>query len=816
MKIADFQQIEEKWQKYWEENQVYKAVFDKTKPKYYVLEMFPYPSGQLHMGHARNYCIGDAIARYYFLKGYNVLHPIGWDAFGLPAENAAIKNKIHPKVWTENNINTMRKQLKRLGISYDWSREINTSTPQYYKFTQWMFLKLFENGLAYRKKGLVNWCFHCNTVLANEQVIDGKCWRCNNQVGKKELEQWFIRITKYADSLLEELENLDGWSNYVKQMQRNWIGKSLGARVKFWVPDFQEYLEIFTTRPDTLPGVTFVCIAPEHSLVKKIVEKTNNKEIIEYLEKTASLTTTERTKEKTGVFTSFYCQNPLNGNLVPIWIANYVLGDYGTGAVMAVPAHDQRDYEFAKTYNLPIIPVIMPEYEIENKAYEEQKGKMFNVGTIDGILVDGMDCNDFKVFVVKYLESKGLGHEEVNYKLKDWLISRQRYWGAPIPIIYCDSCGIVPVPYEDLPVLLPENVEITGKGESPLSYCPEFVNTTCPKCGGKAKRETDTMDTFMCSSWYFWRYTSPYRNDLPFDKDELDYWMPVDQYIGGIEHAVMHLLYSRFLSHFLYDLGLVPTKEPFKNLLNQGMVCKDGKAMSKSLGNIVSIEEIVEKYGADTGRVFELFVAPPEKDIEWSDKGIEGVNKFLNRFFKYVKNLIESKSEGVLQEEDRKKILNRVYRMLSKITEEFESKRYHFNTSIAALMELLNFLEENVEIVNNLSKQDKDDVIDILIKAISPFAPHLAEELWNLWGKKGSVFKDKWPEIKHEYLVENKITIPIQINGKLRGQLEINIDADKDTIIHYILNEPKISKYIQNKQIKNIIFVKNKIINLIV
>lgn len=815
MKTINFQEIEKKWQKYWEENETFKAVLDKNKQKYYVLEMFPYPSGQLHMGHARNYCIGDAIARYYFLKGYNVLHPIGWDAFGLPAENAAIKNKIHPKIWTENNIANMKQQLKNLGIAYDWTREVNTSDPSYYKFTQWMFLKLYENGMAYKKKGLVNWCFHCNTVLANEQVIDGRCWRCHNIVGKKELEQWYIRITKYADSLLKELDNLDGWNEYVKQMQRNWIGKSKGAVIKFLVDSFNEYIEIFTTRADTLPGVTFISIAPEHPLVEKIRKLKNNPTLEEFLKKSMSLTTTERTKEKAGVFTGIYAINPINGNRVPIWIANYVLMDYATGAVMGVPAHDQRDYEFAKNYNLPIIPVILPDSSVIGQAYEESRGKMFNVGKVGEINVDGMDCNEFRKFVIKYLESIGLAREQTNYKLKDWLISRQRYWGAPIPIIYCDSCGIVPVPYEDLPVMLPENITITGQGESPLAYCKEFVNTTCPKCKGLARRETDTMDTFMCSSWYFWRYTSPHFEDYPFEKEELNYWMPVDQYIGGIEHAVMHLLYSRFLSHFLYDLGLVPTKEPFQNLLNQGMVCKDGKAMSKSLGNIVSIEEVIEKYGADTGRVFELFVAPPEKDIEWSDKGIEGVFKFLNRYFNYCKELINSE-ESFQESENERKILIKVYKTLHKITEEFETKRYHFNTSIASLMELLNYLEDNHEEVKKLNKQTRRTILDILIKIISPFAPHIAEELWSLLGNENSVFKDRWPNVKNEYLIEDEINIPVQINGKLRNQIKVKYDSSLEDILNVVKEDPKTAKYLENKQIKKVFFVKNKIINIII
>ncbi len=820
MKVINFQEIEQKWQKYWEENQIYKAVFNETKPKMYVLEMFPYPSGQLHMGHARNYCIGDAIARFYMLKGYNVLHPMGWDAFGLPAENAAIKHKIHPKIWTENNIQNMRNQLKKLGLAYDWSREINTSKPEYYKFTQWLFLKLYENGLAYRKKGIVNWCFNCQTVLANEQVVDGRCWRCGNIVGKKELEQWYIKITAYADSLLEELDNLDGWSEHVKQMQRNWIGKSKGAKIKFWVPELNEYLEIFTTRADTLPGVTFLSIAPEHPIISKMLTLKDNPELRDFLKKSMSLTTTERTKEKSGVFTGYYAQNPLNGRMVPIWVANYVLIDYGTGAVMSVPAHDQRDYDFAKNYNLPIIPVIMPPVEVSNKAYEDSIGNMFNVDPIDGIEVNGMDCNQFRVFVIKYLESKGLGYEQVNYRLKDWLISRQRYWGASIPIIYCDNCGIVPVNYEDLPVMLPEDIDITGQGKSPLEKVDEFVNVKCPRCLGLAKRETDTMDTFMCSSWYFLRYTSVYEKDKPFNDQELKYWMPVDQYIGGIEHAVMHLLYARFINHFLFNLGLVPSKEPFKNLLNQGMVCKDGKAMSKSLGNIVSIEEIWEKYGADTGRVFELFVAPPEKDMEWSDKGIEGVYKFLRRYFNYCKDLIDNLSHLSNEQSNlntvTKEILTKIYKTLNKITEEFESKRYHFNTSIASLMELLNYLEDKKDIVMIQNRSIKEEILDIMIKMISPFAPHLAEELWSMWGRKESVFHDKWPEIKKEYLVDQNVTIPIQINGKLRSQLEVKMDSLKEEVLELALNDPKINKYLVGKQIKNVIFVKNKILNIIV
>jgi len=818
----NFYEIEKKWQKYWEEKEVYKAVFDRSKQKYYVLEMFPYPSGQLHMGHARNYVLGDAIARYKILRGYKVLHPIGWDAFGLPAENAAIKHKIHPKIWTDNNIKTMKEQLKKLGISYDWSREIDTSKPEYYKFTQWMFLKLYENNLAYRKKGLVNWCDNCSTVLANEQVIDGKCWRCHNLVSKKELEQWYIKITKYADSLLEELDRLEGWSDNVKLMQRNWIGKSKGARIKFFVPDFDEFIEVFTTRADTLPGVTFVALAVEHPLVEKITQRTNDEKLKSFVIKVKSLTNIDRSKEKEGIFSGFFAENPLDGNKVPVWVTNYVLMDYGTGAVMGVPAHDSRDYEFAKKYNLPIIPVILP-YEAESVAefFESTSGKMFNVKEIDGINVNNMDCNDFRVFVIKYLESKGFAKEEVNYRLRDWLISRQRYWGAPIPIIYCDNCGIVPVPYEELPVLLPDNVDITGKGESPLKYCPEFVNVKCYKCGSQARRETDTMDTFMCSSWYFYRYTSVYEKDHPFNKEELNYWLPVDQYIGGIEHAVLHLLYSRFLAHFLYDQKMINFKEPFVNLLNQGMVCKDGKAMSKSLGNIVSIEEVLEKYSADTGRVFELFVAPPEKDIEWSDKGIEGAFKFLNRYFAFCKKIIDSlhSYNKEIDQELKYDLFSVVYKTLKKITDEFETRRYHFNTCIASMMELLNFLEDRRDLVLNLLNNEKQEILDILIKIISPFAPHLAEELNNLMGNKNSLFEvsgDVWPKLREEFLIDQFVTIPVQLNGKLRGQVKVKRDSSQDVVLEHIKSDDKLFNYLKNKEIKKIVFVKNKIINIIV
>ena len=834
--VYNYTEIEAKWQKYWEENKIYKAYNDKTKKKYYVLEMFPYPSGQLHMGHARNYTIGDVIARYYFMKGYNVLHPIGWDAFGLPAENAAIKHNIHPKTWTENNINNMKQQLKKLGISYDWDREINTSIPEYYKFTQYLFLKFFENSLAYRKKGLVNWCNHCSTVLANEQVIDGKCWRCHNIVTKKELEQWYLKITAYADKLLESLDELEGWPEKVKIMQKNWIGKSKGAKIFFKIfyqNELIDTISIFTTRPDTLLGVTFLAIAPEHPLVNTIIKKTNNLEIKDFVEKILSLTTADRVKTKEGIFTGFYAENPVNLNKVPVFITNYVLGDYGEGAVMGVPAHDSRDYEFAKIYNLPIVPVIMPKENIEQLegAYEGE-GYMINLPPIHGINCNNMDSNQFKTFIVNYLKSKNLGYETVSYKLRDWLISRQRYWGAPIPIIYCDKCGILPA---EIPVLLPENVEITGLGESPLAKVPEFVNTTCYKCKGPAKRETDTMDTFMCSSWYYFRYVDPHNDKEPFSKELANYWLAVDQYIGGIEHAVLHLLYSRFVSHFLYDIGLSPVKEPFKNLLNQGMVCKDGKAMSKSLGNIVSIEETLEKYGADAARIFELFAAPPEKDIEWSDKGIEGVFRFLNRFFKFFTNLIKylkSKNAEIHKDNENlenkindnefdnlisdKSLWNKVYITLNKITEEFETKRFHFNTSIALMMELLNYLEDNIKNFENLKDLELLILANIVIKMLAPFGPHLAEELFNNIGYNTSIFKTEFPKVREKYLTLDFVNIPVQINGKLRGQIQVKIDSEQEEVLNIIKNDPKLKNLLENKTIKKVIFVKNKIINILV
>ncbi|MFN3966482.1 MAG: leucine--tRNA ligase, partial [Endomicrobiia bacterium] len=680
----DFKSIEQKWQITWQENKIFETLLNsKEKPKFYCLVMFPYPSGHLHMGHVRNYIIGDVIAQYKRMKGFNVFHPIGWDAFGLPAENAAIKNNIHPKKWTKENIDYMRKQLKQLGISYDWSREISTCEPEYYKWNQWLFIKMFEKGLAYRKSAPVNWCPECKTVLANEQVENGACWRCGSNVLEKDLEQWFLKITQYAEELLDGHKLLEeGWPEEVLIMQKNWIGKSVGAEVDFTVGS--EKIRIFTTRPDTLFGATFLVLSPEHIFLKKLGLH-NKPEIKEYIENSKKKTRNERiaNREKTGVFTGLYATNPVNNEKIPVWVADYVLMEYGTGAIMCVPAHDQRDWEFAKRYNLKIKEVIKsPDSNIEKQAYEGE-GIMINSGEFNGL-----ESEKGREEITKWLEKKGTGIKKVNYRLKDWLISRQRYWGTPIPIVYCKNCGTVPVSEDELPVVLPENVKITGTGESPLKYVPEFVNTKCPKCSSPAKRETDTMDTFVDSSWYFLRYCDPKNEDLPFDKKIIDYWVPVDQYIGGIEHACMHLMYARFFHKVLRDLGFLSSDEPFTRLLTQGMVTLGGVAMSKSRGNIVEPDEVIEKYGVDTLRLFILFAAPPEKQLEWSDQAIEGCWRFLNRIWRLKEMIYENNQKSIsLSQQEKDKILRKLHQTIKKVTEDIE-KRYQFNTAIAHIMEL--------------------------------------------------------------------------------------------------------------------------------
>ncbi|MGB9839332.1 leucine--tRNA ligase [Thermovenabulum sp.] len=813
--VYDFKRIEQKWQKIWEEQKIYKVYEDKEKPKYYCLEMFPYPSGKLHMGHVRNYSIGDVVARYKRMNGYNVLHPMGWDAFGLPAENAAIKHKIHPAKWTWDNINNMKRQLKELGISYDWDREVATCHPDYYKWTQWFFLKLYEMGLAYRKKAYVNWCPSCATVLANEQVVDGKCERCGTEVGKKNLEQWFFKITEYAEELLEDLKKLPGWPEKVKIMQQNWIGKSEGVEVCFTAEKTNDKIAVFTTRPDTIFGVTYLVLAPEHPLVNTLSEGTPyEKEVKEFqkkMEKLNEITRTSTETEKEGLFIGAYAINPVNNERIPIWIANYVLLDYGTGAVMGVPAHDQRDFEFAKKYNLPMKLVIKP---VEGYLKIEEMEKAF---TEAGVLINsgaftGMQSEEAKKEIGKFMEQKGIGKITINYKLRDWLISRQRYWGAPIPVIYCEKCGIVPVPEEQLPVLLPENVEFNPKGTSPLLLCEEFLNTTCPKCNSPAKRETDTMDTFMCSSWYYYRYTDPKNSEKPFDETKLKYWMPVDQYIGGVEHAILHLMYSRFFNKAMRDAGLVHVDEPFTNLLTQGMVLKDGAKMSKSLGNIVSPEEIVEKYGADTARLFILFASPPEKDLEWSDQGVEGCFRFLSRVWRLVEELSEKFAEPVKNEHIDKNARRLIHKTIKKVTTDIE-ERFNFNTAISAIMEMVNG-------INSLKEEISGDVVKEavgnLLLMLAPFAPHITEELWERIGNKGSIHLMPWPKYDEKAILEEEVEVVVQINGKVRAKILVPADITEEELESAALSSEKVSSYLQNKQIIKIITVPNKLVNIVV
>ncbi|ABP67404.1 leucyl-tRNA synthetase [Caldicellulosiruptor saccharolyticus DSM 8903] len=813
----NFREIEKKWQQKWFSQNKYKVTEDSPKPKYYVLEMFPYPSGKLHMGHVRNYSIGDVFARFMRLKGYNVLHPMGWDAFGLPAENAAIKHGIHPSDWTWSNIENMKRQLKELGISYDWDREVATCHPDYYKWTQWMFLQFYKAGLAYRKRSYVNWCPSCETVLANEQVVNGRCERCKSLVGKKDLEQWFFRITKYAERLLRDIDKLDGWPEKVKIMQKNWIGRSEGAEIEFEIDGLGKRIKVFTTRPDTLFGVTYLVLAPEHPLTKEIIAgKPQEKECLEFIEKMQYLNEIERTStetEKEGRFTGGYAIHPLTGKKVPIYIANYVLVDYGTGAVMGVPAHDQRDFEFAKKYNLPIKVVIKGDgVDIQNlqSAYEGE-GVLINSGEFNGL-----KNTEAMKKITEYLEKNGYGKACVTYKLRDWLISRQRYWGAPIPIVYCDDCGIVPVPEEELPVLLPYNVEFKPTGQSPLAYCEEFVNTTCPKCGKPARRETDTMDTFICSSWYYFRYTDPKNSEKPFEKSLVDYWLPVDQYIGGVEHAILHLLYSRFFTKVLYDLGYISFEEPFKNLLTQGMVLKDGAKMSKSLGNIVSPEEIVEKYGADTARLFILFAAPPERDLEWSDQGVEGCFRFLNRLWRLYIELKDKLSDSSLpgQSELDDELNYRLNYTIKKVTEDI-GERFNFNTAISSIMELLNFLYDYKE-KGSLNRELILKTLKNFLILIYPFTPHIACELWEIMGFEGDIEDVSWPEYDESALVRKNVEIAVQINGKVRARFDVPVDISEEELKQKIMNNEKIKTLLEGKEIVKFIYVKNRLVNIVI
>jgi len=822
----NFRLVEKKWQERWEKADAFRVGEDTSAPKFYCLEMFPYPSGNLHMGHVRNYAIGDVVARFYRMNGYNVLHPMGWDAFGLPAENAAIKHGIPPARWTWDNIRNMRRQLKMLGVSYDWNREVATCHPDYYRWTQWLFLQLYHKGLAYKKRSAVNWCPSCATVLANEQVIAGRCERCDTEVTKQDLEQWFFRITDYAERLLQDLEKLPGWPDKVKIMQENWIGKSTGAEIVFKAENGKE-IRVFTTRPDTIFGVTYLVLAPEHPLVQELIEGQPGADAVRaFIERVGVQSEIDRTSteaEKEGIFTGAYAVNPFNGEHIPIWIANYVLFEYGTGAVMGVPAHDQRDLEFARKYRLPVRVVIQPlgqdlDAETMTQAYTEP-GLMVNSGEFNGI-----DSEVALLRITSYAEEKGYGRSRVNYRLRDWLISRQRYWGAPIPIIYCDRCGAVPVPEKDLPVLLPVDVAFEPTGESPLLKAEEFLNTKCPSCGGPARRETDTMDTFVCSSWYFLRYCSPHDSERAFDPEKVRYWMPVDQYIGGVEHAILHLMYARFFTKVLHDLGLVPVDEPFTNLLTQGMVLKEGAKMSKSKGNVVSPEEIIEHYGADTARLFILFAAPPERDLDWSDQGVEGAYRFINRVWRLVQHVAAvvreargaSAGNGDLRHEERE-LRRATHRTIQKVTEDIRT-RFNFNTAVSSIMELVNAMYHYTEQVPQADWNPavlRESVIN-LITLLAPFTPHLTEELWEVLGEAGSVHDQKWPAFDPAALVQEEIEVVVQVNGRLRDRLNVPAGISAGEMEGIVLAQPRVKDMLSDKDLVRVICVPGKLVNLVV
>ncbi|MBR0380142.1 MAG: leucine--tRNA ligase [Mogibacterium sp.] len=819
----NFLEIEKKWQKIWADEKAFRTVEDPDKEKYYVLEMFPYPSGKLHMGHVRNYSIGDVIARYKKMAGFNVLHPMGYDSFGLPAENAAIQHNAEPAKWTFDNMDEMDKQLASMGLSYDWDRKVATCKPEYYKWTQWIFIQFYKKGLAYKKDNPVNWCPSCQTVLANEQVVDGKCERCHTEVTKKNLSQWYLKITDYADRLLSNLDKLEGWPDKVKTMQRNWIGKSYGANIDFEIKDSDKKLEVFTTRADTLFGATYMVMSPEHPFVDELVAgRPEEAAVKEYQEKARRMTDIERTSttnEKTGVFTGRYAINPVNGKEIPVWISDYVLMGYGTGAIMAVPAHDQRDFDFAKAFGLEIIPVVDPEdpsvdlYDLKEAFVAE--GKMINSGQFDGL-----NNREAIPKMIEWLNEKGIGDKTVNFRLRDWLISRQRYWGTPIPMIWCDECGWVPEKEENLPVLLPTDVEFTGKGESPITTSKSFIDTVCPCCGRPAKREVDTMDTFLDSSWYFLRYCDAHNEKLPFEKEKSDHWMNVDQYIGGVEHAILHLMYARFFQMFLYDLGMTSEEEPFRNLLTQGMVIKDGAKMSKSLGNVVSPAEIQAKYGSDTARLFILFAAPPEKELDWSDEGVEGSYRFLNRVYRLVIEYIEEirkdadVSGAYEAKNDADKSLSFMLNSAIKKVTEDAGGRFNFNTAIASIMELVNemYKYKNGEISLPLF----NDAVETLLVLLNPFCPHVTEELWNLLGHEDRLYNKEWPSYDESALVKDEIEFILQINGKLKDRLRLPNDSQKEVVEEAARASERFAEATAGREVVKVIFVPNKIINFVV
>ncbi len=849
--------IEEKWQKKWEEEKTFKVTEDPGKPKYYLLEMFPYPSGKIHIGHVRNYTIGDVVARYKHMKGFNVLHPIGWDAFGMPAENAAIEHKIHPSKWTHENIDHMKKQLKRMGFSYDWDREVATCEPEYYRWEQLFFIWMYEKGLAYKKRSSVNFCVKCDTVLANEQVEGGQCWRCGTDVQEKVLDQWFFKITAYIEELLDYCDRLPGWPERVMTMQKNWIGKSYGCEVDFPMVGAEGAIKVFTTRQDTLFGATFMLVAAEHPLVMQLAKgkpcESNVRQFVEKVKKQDKLMRTSEYYEKEGLFLDSYCQNPLTGREMPIYAANFVLADYGTGCVMAVPTHDQRDFEFAKKFNLPLVVVISPKDKTLDPA------TMTEAYVDEGILVNsgqfnGMENTKVLEAIADYLTAQGKGKRTIQYRLRDWGISRQRYWGAPIPMINCDKCGIVPVKEEDLPVVLPENVVFSQEGGSPLAALKEFVDTTCPKCGGFAARETDTMDTFVESSWYFNRYCSPDCDVKPgLDRAKLDYWMPVDQYIGGIEHAILHLLYARFYTKMLRDFGVIGVDEPFTNLLTQGMVCKetmkcaehgylfpeqaaDGKChicgkdviigktekMSKSLKNVIDPDYLVKTYGADTARIFCLFAAPPEKDLEWSEQGVEGSFRFLSRLWRIFDEYLEdiqpiAAASGSMELDGELKALRRkTHQTIAKVTSDIED-RFHFNTAISAVMELVNVLyavkrpgkDENVAL------SVIREALETAVLLLAPIVPHMTEELWRILGNNKSVADMAWPEFDPAIASEDEMTIVIQVNGKLRSRMTVPVDEREEKIKADAMADEKIVSFLGESKVLKVIYVPKKLVNIV-
>ncbi|MCF7873630.1 MAG: leucine--tRNA ligase [Candidatus Omnitrophica bacterium] len=814
--------IDKKWQKFWQENNTFKVeIKDFKKPKYYCLVMFPYPSSELHVGHGRNYIIGDAVARYKRMHGFNVLNPMGWDAFGLPAENQAIKHNIHPRNWTLKNIKRITEQLKSWGISYDWDKEIATCFPNYYQWTQWLFLQLYKKGLAYRREAPVNWCESCKTVLANEQVIEGKCERCSNEVIQRNLKQWFFKITDYAQRLLDDLDKLKEWPQRVKRMQKNWIGKSVGVTIKFPVEGLDEHLDCFTTRVDTIFGASFLALNYNHPAVIKLIEDLPNKEevlnFVSQIKKEEASLAYSQDFEKKGIFTRKFAINPMTGKKIPIWIANYILSGYGTGAIMCVPAHDKRDCEFAKKYQLPIrkviqgprpkgVPTEASGEENEEEVYEGEGG-LINSGDFNGL---GSEAAKEKI--ADFMEQENIGSRKTNFRLKDWLVSRQRYWGAPIPIVYCKDCGEVPLDEKDLPVLLPEVEKFLPTGKSPLAEDKKFIQTNCPRCGGEAKRETDTMDTFVDSSWYYLRYISPGNKQLPFVREDVDNWLPVDQYIGGVEHAILHLMYSRFITKFLADQGKINFDEPFIKLFTQGMIVKDGAKMSKSKGNVVAPDYIIDKYGADTMRLYILFMGPPQKEAIWQDEALQGSWRFLQRALRLVDNLNNFKEEEIDSKQE-KILMQKIHSTIYEVTQDLEGN-FQFNTAISRIMELVNQAYKSIQA--GIKKELFAQAVDIVFLLLSPFTPHISEEVNSLLGNQGTIFDRSWPKVNPKFLKKEKGEIAILVNGKVRGKIVIDFSLSKEEVFQKAQRLDKIKKIIAGKPPKKIIYIKGKIINIVV